>query len=644
MAKKITIFTIIILLLGLVFCSMSLAAGFDKLAIDHISANLPTIDIYLKITNNQDITLSDTDSITAMLDDKRLDVISSIPYEDSDKASTYYFLLDISGSADKNFSAIKQSIINWVNNKKENDRIVLLTFGESVEVVLNGTEDNNKIIAEIENIKSGDKKTNFYNCVYEAIDISNSLDSSYPTRNIFISITDGEDYTAGGVGFEELKEKLGNSEIPLYNIAVRSTSGENLSKLGELSRSTNAKVLSLDDNDIQPVFENLQNELNSVHVLTLKTDNNVIDNKEKRLMITIYDDETNLVAYKDIFITAYQKDTVAPTIEKIEVINNKNIVISFSEEIIGADNISNYNIRKSTGESLAVLSASYSGSIAKIVLESPVINGEYVVETKNIHDNSMEQNPLENNTFEFIAETQPDTGDKSPSNSSQAADGVSDLPDTDNLFGMNMVIFILFIVIAFILVCAVIILIIFLVKKKKQTDTEKTTGSTIPDTEQVPESYNALRETVMGFAQGTSKGMKKLNEKIENYTSLIERQQKELSKYKEGFAYSQSKSAVGRTIRLIDEIEDMEQNDNIIFVKKQLIYSLESNGVFRFIPELCDSFDNSRHKCVGTIATQEPDKDRKIAAVIHPGYQIEISEDQYRILIPAEVEIFEFTK
>lgn len=642
MSKKIAITVVLIFIISITYCGAAIAEGFNRVIIEQIDAKLPFINIYLNIIDDKDSILLkeriSKDSISATMDNEELDVISFNNYKDTDIGTTFFLMIDISDSADRNFIDIKKAVINWVDNKKEEDRFVLLTFGEDVKVLLDGDESNTEILNVIDNIKSGDKETKFFDCIYKSINMAQSLDSTYPTRKIFICVTDGEDYSDGGVVYDEIITRLVNSNIPLYNVAVSASTSNEVSKLGELSRSTNAKVLRLKGNDISSAFETLQKELSSGYVITLKSKSNIIQNEERNIKIAIDLGSKKLFASKDIKITDFQKDTLLPIINKIDVINNKNIVITFSEEVKGADNICNFSISKKSGDSLAIISASYDNLRAKIVLDEPIYNGEYILTAINIHDDSMQRNTLEQNKYYFKVASLTDIDIDSDINTLMVA---GDTTNQNLILGLNKLTFILIVAVIFILICAmVIILTIF---KKKNRLNENINSETTDNNSQDGED-KLIKETVMGFAKGAAKGIKRLNEKIENYSSLIDSQQEELTKYKEGYKYSINKSSVGRTIRLIEEIDDMEQDENIIFVKKQLLYSLENNGVYCFEPNLFENFDMSMHKCVKTNPTEQAQKDKRISRVLKPGYKIEISEAEYRILIPAEVEIFELKK
>lgn len=641
MSKKIARAVVLIFLISIIYCGAAIAQGFNRAVIEQIDAKLPFISAYINIIDDRDSILAikslSIDSISATMDDEELDVISFKSYKDADIGTTYFLMIDLSDSADRNFIEIKKAIINWVDNKKEEDRIVLLTFGEEVKVLLDGDESNTEILNVIDNIKSGDKETKFFDCIYKAINMAQSLDNTFPARKIFITVTDGEDYSDGGVVYDEIITRLVDSNIPLYNVAVSASTSNEVSKLGELSRSTNAKVLRLKGNDISSVFETLQKELSSGYVVLLKSKNNIITNEERTIKIAIDIDSSKLFVSEDINITDYHKDTVLPDIEKIDVINHKNIVLTYSEEVKGAGNICNYSISSKTGESLAIISSSYDFLRAKIILDEPIYNGEYILTAINIHDDSMERNTLEQSEYSFKVDEFSDIDKTSDINT------ISTARDTTNqilILGLNKLTFILIVAVLFILIVVIVIVTIF---RKKNTaneniDTVKT------DNAPLHSEVKLLKETVMGFAKGAAKGIKRLNEKIENYSSLIDNQQEELTKYKEGYKYSINKSTVGRTIRLIEEIDDMEQDENILFVKKQLLYSLESNGVYCFRPNLYEKFDKSMHKCVNTIPTEQVQNDKRISRVLKLGYKIEITEAEYRILVPAEVEIFELKK
>ena len=612
----------------------AIASDYNKAIIENISVKVPLLDVYLNIVDDsdnivrKDIEINDID---ATLGNEALEVLSCDSIKQSDIGTAYFLLMDISGSAGKDFSKIISALTTWVNKLGINDRLVLLTFGEEVELVLDGSENKDDIVETIGALETGDRRTRLLDCIYRTLNIMQSSNLALPDRKVIICVTDGEEISESSITFQEIEERLVETKIPFYTFAVSSPTKEDIELLGKLSRSTNAKVVTLESDTIISEFENLLKELESGYHISLRMDDKLISNGKKVLAIKITTDSEEFIVTEEIMITNFSVDNIQPKIVEISAINSRNIIVCFSEEVIGANEMCNFYLEDSSGKSLVIINLSYKNGKTILVLGDDIEDGEYKLAVSNIYDYSIERNPIFNNERIFKV-----TGLDIVNVITDSSDETS---DTNIIFNIkNFRIFVIAITIVFIgLLIAILFLIIF--RRKK---------SVVEDTKQNHEDPNSelinLRNTVLGYAKGSSKAINHINDKIENYTKLIEEQQREIAKYKEGYNYSINKSVIGQTIRLIEEINEMPQDENLNLVKKQLIYSLENNGIFQFCSVPLDSFEPSRSKCVGTVLTTEKEKENTIARVVNPGYKIEITEGQWKTLIPENVEIFIYEK
>jgi len=633
MKKIILVPLLVVGLLCAAFGAQAQAAAYERAVIENVGVDMPYLDIYFNIMDEDNHIRTDksvaADQVGVYLGDEKLDVEGCVPYADSEAGTAYFFMVDISGSARRGFSGVRDAILSWAEQKKPGDRIILLTFGERVGVLLDGTEDGAAIREAVQGMKAADSQTRYFDCVSKALSIAQSAD--LPARKVFIAVTDGEECSRGGATLDEIADKLEQADIPLYHMAVPGSSGGSVSTMGRLSRSTDARVISLSGSNAAKAFGSLRDELQSGFVVTAKAKNNIIDDGTRTLYLTVRTDIGELSATETVRLTSHQQDTVLPEIVSVEALNSKNIAVTYSEDVAGADVAGNFTVRNAQGASLAILSTSYDNGRTLIVLDAPLADGEYALETANIRDVSMERNPVSNPGFAFTVSGMPVPEEE---------EAVPALALPVAKAGLELWQILLIAAAALILILALVILIILLLAHRKKARQEPAAEKEPEQKAAGPEANPELQEVVMGFAQGAATGIKRLNEKIENYTALIDEQQKELARYKEGYMYSSNKSAVSRMIRLIEEIDDMPPDDNLTFVKKQLLYSLETNGIVPFAPDTGEAYDSSRHRFAGSAATDDAVLHNRIARVIHPGYRIEIAEDQHRILVPAEVEVY----
>ncbi|MDD5017902.1 MAG: hypothetical protein PHO15_07385, partial [Eubacteriales bacterium] len=166
---------------------------------------------------------------------------------------------------------------------------------------------------------------------------------------------------------------------------------------------------------------------------------------------------------------------------------------------------------------------------------------------------------------------------------------------------------------------------------------------------QIKQALSATKDIqgqVLNVSRMTGEAIQKLNGKIESYSSIIEAQNGELNKFREGYNFSINKDIILRTIRLIEEIDDMQNDgighDSVVYIRKQLSYSLQNEGIYDFSPKINDDFNSLDCQCINTVETQRPELNGKVAAIVKPGYKIEVFENEDRIVIPCGVIVYKY--
>ena len=407
MVKKITAIIIGFCIVCLFFVSASAEdEGLTRIVIEQADELMPDIELFIKVLDMNDQPIDSVefnkDNTTVLLEGKEVEFVSASLLSETEIGTDYIFLVDISGSASGDFSKIKESLKNWAFTMEEQDHLFLLSFGEAVEMVLEGSEEKEEILDGINNMNAGDKSTLFFEAVNKALNLIDSGESNQIRRKVLIAVTDGEDYSNGGVTSDEMSRRLLSCDVPFYSVAVTSAKSAGISEMGELSRSTGADIRSLKGQDIIESFRDLKQELSTIYVLSLCADNNVIDGNSKKISVFYNLDESQMSDEKEINLNQYTEDKTAPRIVNIETNDEKEILIHFSEAVTGADNISNYAIEDTNGEPIMIVNGAYSNQTAKLILDAPMDHGEYIIHVNNVYDVSMEQNPIENADYNIV--------------------------------------------------------------------------------------------------------------------------------------------------------------------------------------------------------------------------------------------------
>jgi Ca-activated chloride channel family protein len=104
---------------------------------------------------------------------------------------------------------------------KPQDEFLLMTFDERVQVKLNFTQDSKKVVDQLYKMNVVGDATNLYDSVLTAID---KMKKAKYRRKALIVITDA--YDTSGKQLEDIRSKLGESEVQVFTCGLRSVFDE----------------------------------------------------------------------------------------------------------------------------------------------------------------------------------------------------------------------------------------------------------------------------------------------------------------------------------------------------------------------------------------------------------------------------------
>lgn len=124
-------------------------------------------------------------------------------------------LLDSSGSTGAALDQIKAAALAFIENLRPQDRVMVVAFNDSVEILSELTGDRAKLVSAVESIKSGDF-TQVYEAVYSAVwEKLNDVTG----RKAVIVFTDGIDTASSEISAEDTLDAVIESEdIIVYPI------------------------------------------------------------------------------------------------------------------------------------------------------------------------------------------------------------------------------------------------------------------------------------------------------------------------------------------------------------------------------------------------------------------------------------------
>ena len=154
----------------------------------------------------------------------------------------YYILLDCSGSIPReDFYAYKESITELSENIRENDALLVYTFGDDTVKLYNSREQNlDELSAVLETIENRNQNTLLFDSIKNVANEASKED--FCDRKSIILLTDGEDFSLGTTTGKEALEYVQETGIPVYAITMENSKKEYIDAIGEFCRKTGGNV------------------------------------------------------------------------------------------------------------------------------------------------------------------------------------------------------------------------------------------------------------------------------------------------------------------------------------------------------------------------------------------------------------------
>lgn len=366
----------------------------DNFMIEQVQINKPEITVYLTTDTNPNINPED---VSSFLGSEKLTTESVSWFADEQEGTTYMFLVDVSTSmTGGQIRAIKQSAGSLINSMGANDRFVLISFGLSIDIMLDGSEDSQTALSKIDELVANQNGTMFYEALSSAIDIANNPTSILPKRKVAFVFSDAEDFNAGGVTIDELSSELKRSCVSFYALGLNNSGTAHLDQFGQLARASGGKFVRITEQTISKEVENIIAGLQSCVVLNLRSSNNIIGSLPTMLKVSINTNDVAISLEREVTLQRWIPDATAPVIESVEKQTDRALRIVFSENVVGADNIKNYTITGKNNTAILLSEAVYSTDDFSAILtsSSSLLSDTIQIQCIGITDDSMEKNPV----------------------------------------------------------------------------------------------------------------------------------------------------------------------------------------------------------------------------------------------------------
>lgn len=181
-------------------------------------------------------------------------------------------LFDTSESMLRNnaFEESKKAAQNFIENLRDIDKVMIISFSDNVEIKEEFNNDKNKLIESINNLKTGE-----YTKLYDALNLALEKINDIPSkRKIIILLSDGKDSKEEGfkIGsnstIEDVLRKSELYKIPIYSIGLGKADLNLLDRLSTLTKGIN--LYTPDPTQLKNLYNNILESLRDNYKIEFK--------------------------------------------------------------------------------------------------------------------------------------------------------------------------------------------------------------------------------------------------------------------------------------------------------------------------------------------------------------------------------------
>lgn len=383
------------LFLALTFALSLTVFGVENLRIEQIQGEMPNLDLYFYAEGApSEATL---DFMGKTLEATALTGVSN-------STTHHFFLVDCSTSTTyAQIEGVKGALADFTAQKSPTDTVTLIPFGTEVTILLEGETQEAVIYEAIDSLKADQPATLFF----DSIALASALAEDLPPmeRCVLYVFSDAGDYNLGGYTQEEVQSLLLDGGLPLYAFGFDSGSKDDLDRFGALARGVGGEISIVSGQTVGTMLKATVEQLSSAYVAHFTTSSNHLPDPGAVATLTVDRVSGSIATH----ITAYLKDDVAPTLVSLTQLENNNLVLTFSEPVLGADRSGNYIVKDGGGGILPLSGVVYEedSATATLTLASLPSQGTLTLSTTGITDDSQDKNLVE--TTVTVAFTLPET-------------------------------------------------------------------------------------------------------------------------------------------------------------------------------------------------------------------------------------------
>jgi VWFA-related protein len=223
-------------------------------------------------------------------------------------------LIDLSGSVREKLNLIRRSALAFIQATRPEDKVAIITFSGSAQLVCPLTNDRNLLRKKVNDINDAESGTNFYDALVGSI--SWVLRQAKNERNAIVIMSDGVDNNLPGVpgrgskaSFEELLDKVKESDTIIFPIYLN-TEQEVIREMGlfipeayavsrqnlqALADTTGGSIFYANQlSDLTGCYEKVAAELRTIYSLGYYPTNGNNDGSFRKIRVRVKKDDVKV--------------------------------------------------------------------------------------------------------------------------------------------------------------------------------------------------------------------------------------------------------------------------------------------------------------------------------------------------------------
>ncbi len=251
-------------------CVPAMAA--ESLTVEQVQLSPPDMDFYV-YSDGADMSGITKDDVSATVGSYTFDV-DSVKAQDRDTDGIFYaFLLDISGSIPQSsLDAAIRSISRIADGMGSDDKLAVITFGDKVKVISDGSRRPADTLKALKGLKAKDQTTKFYTAMDKLISVSKKAKGM---RTVAIVVSDGVDDTDAGMTERQLTDTLKNSGIAVYAMQVGKVTKKQTQHLKKFIKVSGGEVYRFSEDNAAKVVSSLVGHIDDVVTIHLLGDSDM---------------------------------------------------------------------------------------------------------------------------------------------------------------------------------------------------------------------------------------------------------------------------------------------------------------------------------------------------------------------------------